>query len=101
MKRDGRSTAVYCFNVIIPVLCDGTRVFCFCFAHSVVSRISQNHDSPPHGLLIKSSVNKCKYSLKTPSKDINAFRMRRCSDDLCHPLRLCYLPLKKIGSTNR
>ncbi len=25
----------------------------------------------------------------------------RCSDDLCYLLRLCYLPLKKIGSTNR
>ncbi len=47
VKRDGRSTAMYCFNVIIPFLCDGTRVFCFCFAHSVVFRISQNHDSPP------------------------------------------------------
>ncbi len=43
-------------------------------AHSVVSRISQNHDSPPHELLIKSSVNKCKYSLKTPS---DAVRTRR------------------------
>ncbi len=39
-----------------------------------MSRISQNHDSPPYELLIKSSVNKCKYSLKTPSKDIDAVR---------------------------
>ncbi len=27
--------------------------------------------------------------------------LRLCSGDLCYPLRLCYLPLKKIGSTNR
>ncbi len=36
MKRDGGPTAVYCFNVIIPFLCDGTRVFCFCFVLSLL-----------------------------------------------------------------